>query len=142
MPEIVSVYDFADLAKAWTATPVLYAHPEGRDRLRVFLLGEEEALVAFFEAEGMAFTDARALDPAWWRNAASGPCKVYIGVHIPQPKRGQRPRRRKDRNRNRQKWGRLKGYHLVHHCVGTCPRTGETCQAVNIGHGHWRCVCQ
>lgn len=142
MPQIISLFDVAARRKAWRATPILYAHPEPNDHVRVFLRGEEEALVAFIEAEGLEVTDPRALDPAFWRLAADGPCQTYLGISVPKAKKGRKPKKRKDRKANHQKYGRVTAVFLRHVCLGWCRKTGENCEPVPLGHGVMGCACQ
>lgn len=142
LPQIISLYDVAARRRAWKDTPILYAHPESGDRVRVFLLGEEEALVAFIEAEDLEVTDRRALDPNYWRDAVKGPCSTYIGISTPKAKRGRKPKNRKRRNANRQKYGRIEGVYLRHVCLGHCRETGRHCREVSLGHGVMGCACQ
>lgn len=141
MPEIVSVYDVSLQRRMWRKRRILYLHPEPGDRYRIFLLGEEEALVAFLIDEELEVTDPRALDPAFWREGAAGPCETYVGISRPLNKRGHKPKRRGERNRNRQKWGRLPAW-IRHVCLGECPQTGQACQPVDLGNGVIKCVCR
>lgn len=142
LPQIISLFDVASRRRAWRNTPILYAHPEPADHVRVFLLGEEEALVAFIEAEDLEVTDPRALDPAFWRQAANGPCSTYLGISVPKAKKGRKPKNRKRRNANRQKYGRIDGVYLRHVCLGHCRDTGQACEPVALGHGVMGCACQ
>lgn len=142
MPEIISLYDVAVRRKAWRDTPILYAHPEPAERVRVFLLGEEDALVAFIKAEDLEVTDPRALTPDYWREAVKGPCSTYLGISTSKAKRGRKPKNRKHRKANRQKYGRTEGVFLRHICLGHCRETGRECEAIPLGHGVMGCACQ
>jgi hypothetical protein len=145
MSQVVSLYVIKEDLE-WQNRVVLFAHSVAPDSAKVFLPGDEEELVRFLREDGFyTITDPdRAFDPEFWRHASGQPCGKLIEISYPRQKRGHKPKNRKTRNRNRQKYGRMGSgpvLYLRPVCVGVCKASGKACKPCKLGHGVQGCRC-
>ncbi len=145
MSQVVSLYTLKDDAD-WKKRVVLFAHPVASDSARIFLPGDEEELVKFFREENYyRITDPeKALSVEFWSHAGAQPCGKLIEISYPKQKQGHKPKRRKARNSNRQKYSQVAPRPTLNMrplCVGVCKVSGKSCRPCKLGHGVQGCVC-